>query len=389
MFQYTSENIINSNVGNINSHRFAVLEAGGTEVTTTGNNTNSGKNFIVDGVTNIAVADIKHIYRTPYAAAVKAEATITVPTITANKVVRLRINLTEQGRSSSIMQNAYLHKNKPFTYEIIATGTAATDAENIEKAIKRELAETDFKFFTVSRNSAVLTFTAADEYIRFATENGEILPVGTVTSGIELFEVAINPTTPLTGAEDTTSLAKGSVTKVGYAGAGTVNRIIKDLRIPTNAKTDPFEVKDGGMPVPNGKYDQYLIEVETKRRHIAGGVVGSVNETSLTSFVFFIESSALSDWKNVMERITKATGTGVSSVDLNGYTISAGTGGTMTVNGTTTTSMDLPKNANVTVAVTPTSPNTTATWTGTTGSVTTGDTRTFSVTNNVSVAFNA
>ena len=86
---------------------------------------------------------------------------------------------------------------------------------------------------------------------------------------------------------------------MGSQGAGTVKRLIKDLRIPTSAKIDPLSLRDGGMPIPGGKYDQYLIEVETTRRNIAGGVVGSINE-SLTSFVLFIESGIKADWNTLL-----------------------------------------------------------------------------------------
>ena len=79
MFQYTSETIINSNVGGINGHRFDKV----------------GNQLVIDGVTNVKISDIKHVYHTPYAPAVLAKAEITIPAATAGDVLRLRILLSE------------------------------------------------------------------------------------------------------------------------------------------------------------------------------------------------------------------------------------------------------------------------------------------------------
>ena len=285
MFQYTSETIINSNEGGLNGKRFAKV----------------GNQLVIDGVTNVKVADIKHVYHTPYAPAVLAKAEITIPAATAGDVLRLRILLSEQGNSRSILQNAYLRKQKPYTYEIISSGVAATDAAAFEKVMKEALAETDFKLFTVACSAAKLTIEATDEYIRFANDKGVALSVGTAVGGVELFRIdPPTASTPhLVGNEGVVSLVKGDIVKMGSQGAGTVKRLIKDLRIPTSAKIDPLSLRDGGMPIPGGKYDQYLIEVETTRRNIAGGVVGSINE-SLTSFVLFIESGIKADWNTLL-----------------------------------------------------------------------------------------
>ena len=303
MWQYTSETIINSNEGKFlpanetTPVRFAIIDKDGKKVTT-GFDADVHNKLVIDGVVCLDTADIKAMYRTPYMPAENAQAEITI-SAEEGAVLRLRVRLTEIGNSRSIMQNAYLHKSKPFTYEIISTDDAEKNAAAFAKLIKKDLAETDFKLFSVAVDGAKLTVTAADPYIRFADFGGLALSKGQ-EGGLELLKIATPAGTGLTGIEDAESLGFGTVLVTGNQGAGTVARIIKDLRIPTSATSDPFELKDGGMPIPGGKYDQYLIEVETKRRHIAGGVVGSINE-SLTSFVFFIESAAKSDWKAMLD----------------------------------------------------------------------------------------
>lgn len=318
MFQYTSEVILNNNKGNLlpvgadEAVRFALLDAKTGEVSDGG----SEAKFVVDGVTAFDACDVRAIYHTAYAdpAAAVVELDLTAGTFVEGAVYRLVVNLSEQGRSSSILQNAYLRKQRPFVYEVVAESTDAEDIANQFAAlIKKEMASTDFRFFSAKAESGVLTLTALDCYTRFARPNGVIPSVGEKV----LEFVKVLPVVPGdTGYESKEVVAgvAGEVITVGTEGAGTVAQIIKNLRIPTSASTDPFHGDHGGMPVPGGKYDQYLIEVETKRRHIAGTVVGSIDE-SLTSFVFFVEqalvgegSGAAGEWSEAMAALAAAAG---------------------------------------------------------------------------------
>lgn len=323
MWQYTSDVIINNNKGNLlpvgaeAPVRFALLDAEGKMAEAAGSGAAGEYKFIVDGVTAFDACDVKAIYHTAYAEPEMAEASLTIElpegddALVEGDVLRIVVNLSEQGRSSSILQNAYLRKQRPFVYEVAFEDgdDAEAIAAKFAKLIKKEMLETDFRFFAVMAEGAELVFKGLDCYVRFAKANGLIPTVGEAV--IDLFKVL-----PVefggTGYESKKRLASGEVVAVGNEGAGTVAQLIKNMRIPTSASTDPFHGDHGGMPVPGGKYDQWLIEVETKRRHIAGGVVGSINE-SLTSFVFFVESGLCAagsgeagEWTAVMEALASA-----------------------------------------------------------------------------------
>lgn len=281
MYQYTTETIINSNKGNLTGGvRALVLGADG------GAAANKDTDILlIDGVGSFIKKYVARITKYAYRAADNAEAELTVALpATLPGVARLTVNLREEGTSSSIMQDAYLHHTKPFHFEVevAASDTAALVAEKLEKTIKKTLAMSDFKFFSVSRNGAKLTFTGADCHIRFA-ENPVLDEIRPAT----VRDVAA----VITGFEDYVNIATGVVTKVGDCGAGTVEHLIKDLRIPTGASINPFGADQGGKPVPGGQYDQYLIEYETPRAHVAHGVMGSVAEKSRTSHVLFLEKT--------------------------------------------------------------------------------------------------
>lgn len=304
MWQYTNETIINKNRGNLNAGMLFADKDARFDVFAGLKNSDVAEQLIIDGVMNVHIADICSIYHTAYEAAEKAEAEIEIPTVDADEILRLRVNLAEQGNSRSILQNAYLHKQIPFTYEVIATGKPADDAAALEAVIKADLLDSEMRnLFTVKANGAKLVFKAKDEYLRFCSEDGVVLAAGE-EGGIYAGVVSLCPEHEVYKSEFKIA-AKGEIKVVGCQGAGTVKRLIKDLRIPSSAKVDPFEIKDGGMPIPGGEYDQYLIEVVTKRRHIAGGVVGSIND-SLTSFVLFIEKGALEDFKSLIDEVKGA-----------------------------------------------------------------------------------
>ena len=317
MWQYTTETIINSNKGRLaDGHRFAILDAedgadkvqykadGSFDKIDPLNGVTSKDFLMIDGVNSFKIEYISAIYRSEYRAPEKAEAKIVKPATVASKgdVLRLIVTLREEGRSTSYMQNAYLRHHKNFFYEIKSTGVWADDVKALEKLVNKEMALTDFDFFKASvkgsGDSAELVLEAKDYYIRFAEAPriDKINAAPAVKDGAYL------------GFKDYTAYAEGDITIAGDLGAGTVDHLIKDLRLPSNANINPFGPDNGGKPVPGGKYTQYLIEYTTDRHHVAGGVMGSVNEKSLTSHILFIESAIDSDVENILNACATAAG---------------------------------------------------------------------------------
>lgn len=299
MFQYTTETIINSNKGNLPGDvRFGIFGVGGEAAKTS--SVTAEDFLVVDGVNSFKIKYIKCIYKTAYRAETKATATLDLTSATipsAGKIVRLTVALREQGSVRSTIQNAYLHKNKPFHYEIEvpAAADAASVVAALVKLIKKDMAMTDFNYFKAAADGTgkKLVLTADDCYIQFDdVKLEEVLEIEDSNTPLPAKLLGYNVTKAIAGL----SLAKTA----GDEGQGTVARLVKNLRIPTNASINPFGADQGGKPVPGGEYAQYLIEYETPRAHVSGTVVGSVGEVSRTSHVFFIESNAVSAWETVL-----------------------------------------------------------------------------------------
>ena len=307
MFQYTTETIINSEKGKlIDGSRFGIFSAAGnnkgTAIDPTSGTVTKQDFFLIDGVNSFVLDNIKKIYKSPFRPEAKATATLDLTSATmpgAKKVLRLTVVLREQGTVRSSMQNAYLHKSKPFHYEIEvpAANTAASVVAALAKLVNKDMSMTDFNFFKASTNGDKLVLTADDCYIQFVDVKLEEV--------LDLENTATPLGSKLLGTNVVKEIAGLTLTKTaGDEGAGTVTRLVKNLRIPTGASINPFAADQGGRPVPGGEYDQYLIEYETNRRHVSGGVVGSVGEVSLTSHVIFINkaNAALATaWDKVLD----------------------------------------------------------------------------------------
>ena len=180
MFQYTTETIINSNKGNLVAADGSKVRAGFVDKNGVVSDTYAATSMLViDGVGSFKPEYIKFISVAPYQSAQNQEVLLTVPAETAGDVLRLAVTLREEGRASSLIQNAYLRKQKPFFYEIVSQGKVDEDAKALAALIKKEMGMTDFDYFEVSANGAKLTFAAKDEYIRFVNvELVKVIPFG-------------------------------------------------------------------------------------------------------------------------------------------------------------------------------------------------------------------
>ena len=282
MFQYSTETIINSNKGNLplgNGVRYAAVTMGSAGMT-------AGTDaFLVDGVGLYHKDNIKKVTVARYVAEKNEVITIALPITSgdADKIYRLAVYTSQEGLSSSTYADAQLFHKKPFFYEVKLTGTKATDTQAFADLINKEMRATDFNYFKASvASTGELVLTADDCYTRFQ----------------KVHVADVNLAGNITGWEDYTPVLEwernktvtGIVLTPGTEGAGTVRRLIKNLRVPTDANTNVFGADTGGKPVPGGKYDQVTIEYVTTRKHIGGQVLGSIDH-SLTTHTFFVIAS--------------------------------------------------------------------------------------------------
>lgn len=261
MFQYTNTVVINS-----------ALDSNGTLAKFSG----ASSVFTVTRVNKFAASNILGCYKRPYTAGVKEIAAITVPTITATKVARLVVDIRLSDSVYSEYANTHLYFKKPVVVEVIATGTAATDAA----ALIAEFNKLRNRFGSVyavaaSGGGAVITLTAVDNYQRFfsVTVEEETANANSITQ------------------VDFTVKATGAVTTLGKVGFGDDAWMTSHIMMQTLDNARPFGTNKEERPILGGNYTEYVIRYQVAKDY-DDGIVS--NETSVTTHVFYVLSSLVS-----------------------------------------------------------------------------------------------
>lgn len=230
----------------------------------------------VKKVGNYKAADVVSVHKQPGSNAVKEIAAITIPVGDAAKTYRLQIIVKQVGANVSEFANSLTRNNKILQFEVAGSLTAATMATALEAAIKAYNRDSKNAKCTVSLNTATLTLTGVDEYIRFASVEFHEL-VESVT-GYDSFEVK----------------ATGTISTPGSEGFGTPRWIMQHLRMPTLENTGWTALHQDERPIPGGLYTQYSLKQAVKRGELQGmGAVGQ-EMTSVTTHVFYVLTGAVS-----------------------------------------------------------------------------------------------
>lgn len=271
MFQYFSETIINDA-----STIKQVTDKKGV------------KHLVIDGVAvyKAGAGDINKIYKRVYQPEVKEKLvkTLTVGDVKAGDVVRLKVGTFQQGLVTSIYADSQLKHVKPFFVEIEVVDPLKVGKE-LADALTKQLNLSDFKFFTITADETdtnKITLEGADCYTKFAEV--ELVKLKDVDRYSEF--QAYDPLYKWDGKYEADD-------KQASEGNGTVTRLIKDLRVPTETNHAPFAPDFGGRPIPGSKYDQYVIETITERREMGVGVVGA-NAESFTKQIIFANQTEVS-----------------------------------------------------------------------------------------------
>ena len=230
----------------------------------------------VKKVGNYKAADVVSVFKHPGAAAVKEIVAIAIPVGDATKTYRLQIVVKQVGANVSEFANSLTRNNKILQFEVAGSLTPATMATALEAAIKAYNRDSKNAKCTVSLNTATLTLTGVDEYIRFASVEFHEL-VESVT-GYDSFEVK----------------AIGTISTPGSEGFGTPRWILKNLRMPTLENTGWTALYQDERPIPGGLYTQYSLKQAVKRGELQGmGAVGQ-EMTSVTTHVFYVLNGTVS-----------------------------------------------------------------------------------------------
>jgi hypothetical protein len=241
------------------------------------------KHLVIDGVASYkeGANDVHKIYKRAFRAEAKEKLVKDLDAnavLKAGDVVRFKVGTFQQGLVTSIYGDTQIKHVKPFFVEVTIKD-ATKVAEEIEVVMKKQLNLSDFKFFTIKGNGTEITLEGADCYTKFAiVELVKIKDTARYEEFLPYEEVY---------SWDGKYVA-GDVK--ADEGSGTVTRLIKDLRVPTETNHAPFAPNFGGRPIPGKQYDQYVIETITERREMGVGVVGA-NAESFTKQIIFIDDT--------------------------------------------------------------------------------------------------
>lgn len=270
MYQFTTTNIINSA---LDSNGVTAKYAGSTTALT------------VARVGTFAKDNIVSVTKRAYYAGVLEVAEVTVPTITAGLSARLEIKVQLSQSTYSEYANAYLFFEKPVYVEIIATGTAATDAAAFVTAISKLTDRFGNPYISAEAVGAVITVTALDVHQRF--ESIKVLEEDPTAYTNTLIDPQYTDVTAGTF----------SVTTDGLVGFGDDDWMMQRIRVQTLDNYRPFGLSIDERPIMGGNYSQYTLKYSVDKDHDEGIVSGL---KSVTTHVFYVLDSLTAGFETAL-----------------------------------------------------------------------------------------
>lgn len=273
MYQFTTNTILNSSLDSSGIAKFA----------------GAATYLDVKRVNKFLNSNILSITKRPYAAGVKEVAKVTIPTVTAGTVIRLTVDVRLSQQTNSEYANTYLYFKKPVTVEVLATGTAATDATALAAQINGLKDRFGVSYITAAKvNTADVQVTATDN-------NQRIFSM--------LVEKEKASTNSLVQPEyENITAGTFSVTTAGKLGFGDDDWMIKSVWVPTLENTRYWAINKEEKPVIGGNYTQYTIRYSVEKDH-DDGVSTSLGK-SITTHVFWVKSDVVSAWETELDKLT-------------------------------------------------------------------------------------
>lgn len=286
MFQFTTTHVINSNYD----------ATSGTPLWSADETT---KAVNIKGVNNFVPECVTKIYKAEYTEGAPAEVELnfTSATIEEGNILRLimYIRLT-QSSNLSYYANDTQFKGKPFSIEFPVLASKADTLKNLKKIIdKYGVFTVDKPLITVTVSGTKLNIKATNNFQRF-----EEIKVEKFQNPSTLYGDEYLPVKGLT----TTVVSKGKESFGDY------DYIMRNIKLPTTENTRPWAPKSHEYPVPGAKYNQYTIHYCTDRGPLGLNAVGDTVK-SVTTHVFFVNTSVLSEDMSAKVYATKGDGTTV------------------------------------------------------------------------------
>lgn len=302
MFQFTTTTVINSNEDYTSGLKPLWSAQEAKDGRPASLNIKRHLNFKKPNVVSITKAE--------YTAPKFAKATLDISALgktEGNFRIAMYIKLA-QSSANSYYANDLVFKGKPFYIEFVwKKGEQAADvAKKIKDIVKKYMLTVYEKdLVKVSVNGTNVVIDGIDEYQRF--------------SRVDIEEYVKDATTPLPGAfeviksaltedhKDDAEYDEKFTIEQGVEGFGTYQWILKNLRLPTAARTSWTAINADEVPVIGAKYNEYIIRYCTNRGIMGGDAVGEVTK-SLTTHVFYVNQNVSAEFEAALAIIAPEDG---------------------------------------------------------------------------------
>ena len=302
MFQFTTTTVINSN----EDYTSGLTPLWSTQEAKEGKpasmNVKRHLNFIKDNVVSITKAE--------YTPSKNAKATLDLQHLgktQGNFRIAMYIKLS-QSSANSYYANDLVFKGEPLYIECVwKQGEAAADvAKKIKDTVKKYMLAVYGKdLVKVSVNDTKVVIEGVDEYQRFERVDIEEYVKETGMSMLGEYKVVKSAMTEdhKTDAGYDTNFT----IEQGVEGFGTYQWILKNLRLPTAARTSWAAINADEAPIIGAKYNEYVIRYCVNRGIMGGDAVGEVTK-SLTTHVFYVNQSVSASFEAALAIIAPTGG---------------------------------------------------------------------------------
>lgn len=296
MFQFTTTNVINSNVD---------LSTGKPLWSAQDKTATAPASFHVKRVNNFKSDNVVAVYKAEASDAELAKVTLDLSQLNGKNGESYRLVIyvgLSQASQDSRYSNDMIYKGKPFAVDFVWKNSAEKVAENLDKTIKKyDVLVYGEKQLNVSHSGTFITIEATTEYQRFKKVNLEKFDASAHFGMGEYTVVrSLEDLTKKESNAEVTAAEEGYF--VGKEGFGTYPFLLHNLRLPTSARTTAFGINQDETPVVGAKYNQYTIHYCADRGPLGLNAVGDTVK-SVTTHVFYVKSDLAAEFEAALAKI--------------------------------------------------------------------------------------
>lgn len=305
MFQFTTTNVINTNVDLTTGKELWTSQKADLSKGTVAS-------LNIKRVNNFKQPNVVHIFKSEYTAPQLDKVTLNFGDITPvpknGDGFRLSIYIRlSQSCQSSYYSNDMVFKGKPFSVEFSYKTSWSETLKKLKDTIEKYAVLVYEKpLLKVSVSGNYLTIEATDEYQRlYQVDIERYNPDAYHGMGEYVVEKSIDEVSKVTDRATLTGTEEGHF--VGREGFGTYQWLLHNLRLPTTMRTRIYAMNSDETPIAGAKYNEYIIHYCVNRGILGTNAVGDLVK-SMTTHVFYVNQNVSAEFEAALLDIAPAEG---------------------------------------------------------------------------------